>query len=112
MATRRLAEILRQITVLTAEAAELVRSLESVAEDEPPPVRARKGRRSKREKRTLMVGDMVTVTRADEYQGREGMVTARRGAMFLWVRLSATEEEPEVEIYKMRHNLKRLKAKE
>ena len=55
---------------------------------------------------------MVTVTRADEYQGREGMVTARRGAMFLWVRLSATEDEPEVEIYKMRHNLKRLKAKE
>ena len=84
--------------MLTAEAAELVQSLEGVAGDEPPPVRARKGRRSKREKRTLMVGDMVTVTRADVYQGREGMVTARRGAMFLWVRLGATDEEPEVKI--------------
>jgi hypothetical protein len=58
-------------------------------------------KKTKSEEAPLKVGDRVKITIRDKYQGRTGVLTAKRGRMFWWILLDETPTKAAKAIYKM-----------
>ena len=115
MAKKRLQMVLAEMERLNQEALQLMEII-AATEDEKGSVSESSGTSEEGSKagwwrEELKIGEMVMVTRRDEYCRRHGRVIGRRGRLFWRVQLEADETEPSVEIYKMRHNLARIGTK-